>query len=51
MDICLYLNRVRPPKMCSADVNVVKKVLFNHTRFHPKNLMLMNPHISRLLGK
>ncbi|KAF8679176.1 hypothetical protein HU200_045942 [Digitaria exilis] len=37
------------PNVCVADVNVVKQVLFDRTGLYPKNLM--NPHISRLLGK
>ncbi|XP_062190114.1 cytochrome P450 709B2-like [Phragmites australis] len=37
------------PNVCLADVNMVKQVLFDRTGLYPKNLM--NPHISRLLGK
>ncbi|XP_066400460.1 cytochrome P450 709B2-like [Miscanthus floridulus] len=37
------------PNVCVADVNVVRQVLFDRTGLYPKNLM--NPHISRLLGK
>ncbi|CAN6206217.1 unnamed protein product [Urochloa humidicola] len=37
------------PNVCVADVNVVKQVLFNRTGLYPKNLM--NPHLTRLLGK
>jgi cytochrome P450 family 709 len=37
------------PNVCVADVNVVRQVLFDRTGLYPKNLM--NPHVSRLLGK
>ncbi|CAD6216956.1 unnamed protein product [Miscanthus lutarioriparius] len=37
------------PNVCVTDVNVVRQVLFDRTGLYPKNLM--NPHISRLLGK
>jgi PHYB activation tagged suppressor 1 len=37
------------PNVCVADVNVVKQVLSDRTGLYPKNLL--NPHISRLLGK
>ncbi|XP_066392793.1 cytochrome P450 709B2-like [Miscanthus floridulus] len=37
------------PNVCVTDVNVVRKVLFDRTGLYPKNLM--NPHISRLLGR
>jgi cytochrome P450 family 709 len=35
--------------VCVADVNVVRQVLSDRTGLYPKNLM--NPHITRLLGK
>ncbi|CAL5071585.1 unnamed protein product [Urochloa decumbens] len=44
----LYWNGATP-NVCVADVNVVKQVLFDRTGLYPKNLM--NPHITRLLGK
>ncbi|CAD6222895.1 unnamed protein product [Miscanthus lutarioriparius] len=37
------------PNVCLADVNVVRQVLFDRTGLYPKNLM--NPHVTRLLGK
>ncbi|KAK3127816.1 hypothetical protein QOZ80_7AG0578770 [Eleusine coracana subsp. coracana] len=37
------------PNVCLADVNMVKQVLFDRNGLYPKNLI--NPHISRLLGK
>jgi hypothetical protein len=37
------------PNVCVADVNVVRQVLFDRTGLYPKNLM--NPHVTRLLGK
>lgn len=44
----MYWNGARP-NVCVADVNVVKQVLSDRTGLYPKNLL--NPHISRLLGK
>jgi len=44
----LYWTGARP-NVCVTDVNVVRQVLFDRTGLYPKNLM--NPHISRLLGK
>ncbi|CAN6199955.1 unnamed protein product [Urochloa humidicola] len=44
----LYWNGATP-NVCVADANVVKQVLFDRTGLYPKNLM--NPHLTRLLGK